>query len=386
MSINRPFIIFIILLITVTLVFGNASCGNVSADSTGSDPVTDKASASGSQKTEIKTVWYSVKDCKLALKVPSDIKIRRTKKNESSYSGENKRVRITIKRWNQVSYPTVRSLARLAKKHTGRDVKKIWTRGLRMVKVKGYKTKIKYYIIAPSGDDYILTIKPINGKKLKDIKAETDIITKSLRSSSRIPKGAERIKLSKTKDPDTDYLVLVNSRNKLPKKWSSKVDIVKAVNSMDKTIKAERRAYKAYLKLKRTLEKEDKIHIDIDYGLRTVKEQQALIDEYTRKYGSAYANRIAAKPGYSEHHTGLALDIYLIINGKEVYLNEEMEKYPKTWKKIHNRLADYGFILRYPKGSVYPYEPWHIRYVGKKAAKKIMANLPMTLEKYLGKG
>jgi len=124
---------------------------------------------------------------------------------------------------------------------------------------------------------------------------------------------------------------------------------------------------------------------DLDFGIRTVKEQQKLIDDYTKRYGAAYANRIAARPGYSEHHTGLALDVYLIIDGKEVYLNEEMEKYPKVWKKIHAKLAKHGFILRYPKNSAYPYEPWHIRYVGKKTAKKIMAEPGLTLEQYLAR-
>ena len=79
------------------------------------------------------------------------------------------------------------------------------------------------------------------------------------------------------------------------------------------------------------------------------------------------------------YHTGLALDLYLNIDGKDVYLNEDMVKYPEKWAKIHSKLPDYGFILRYPKGKEeitgYSYEPWHIRYVcGIPAAKAIASH------------
>ncbi len=224
-----------------------------------------------------------------------------------------------------------------------------------MVKVLGLKTKIKYYILMPNGDDYILTISPNKDKhpklKFKDIKEEAKAIEASLRMPKKIPGGAKRIRLARTKFPKVNYLVLVNSSHKIPDKWMKKISVVKTVNSLGKKVTAERKTYKAYLRLQRDLEKNDEVFIDLDFGIRTVKEQQKLIDDYTKRYGAAYANRIAARPGYSEHHTGLALDVYLIIDGKEVYLNEEMEKYPKVWKKIHAKLAKHGFILRYPKNS-----------------------------------
>ncbi len=96
-----------------------------------------------------------------------------------------------------------------------------------------------------------------------------------------------------------------------------------------------------------------------------------------------------AKPGYSEHHTGLALDLYFRLDGEDVYYNEDMVKYPEIWEKIHAKLADYGFILRYLEEKEhitgYGYEPWHIRYIDDvEAAKEIMAQPGLTLEVWLG--
>ena len=338
--------------------------------------------------TSAGTHWYVIKDIGFALKVPSDLIIKRAEK-KGNFIGSNDKIRVKIIRWNQVSYPNLNSLYKLVGKHTSKRIKKVRRGGLKMVKVLGLKTKVKYYILAPNGDDYIITISPNKKKnpklRFKDIKKDAKAIEESFRLPKKIPKGAKRITIKKTKFPKPNYLVLVNSSNKISKKWSDKISTVKAVNSRGNKVKAERRTYKAYLKLKHDLEKNDSVYVDLDYGLRTVKEQQEIIDEYTERYGYAYANRIAAKPGYSEHHTGLALDLYLIIDGEEVYLNEEMEKYPKVWKKIHAKLAKYGFILRYPKNSGYPYEPWHIRYIGKKAAKEIMAEPGLTLEQYLAR-
>lgn len=70
----------------------------------------------------------------------------------------------------------------------------------------------------------------------------------------------------------------------------------------------------------------------------------------------------------SEHLTGLALDLFLVVDGQNVADNDEMMRYPELWEQVHAKLADHGFILRYPKDKEAvtgcEYEPWHIRYVG----------------------
>lgn len=200
--------------------------------------------------------------------------------------------------------------------------------------------------------------------------------------------GKTALDILSAEDPDLNYLILVNGSHPMPEGYLDKGDIISSVNSRGNSFRAERAAYMAYLKLKNDLEENDHIHIDVDFGLRDEKEQQAVIDDLTETYGAAYAYRTAARPGYSEHHTGLALDIYLIIDGRNVYLNHEMEQYPEIWEKIHGKLSKYGFILRYPKSTPkrstgYSYEPWHIRYTGTEAAAEIMSKPAYTLEMYL---
>jgi D-alanyl-D-alanine carboxypeptidase len=105
------------------------------------------------------------------------------------------------------------------------------------------------------------------------------------------------------------------------------------------------------------------------------------------KYGEEYTKNTVAVPGYSEHHTGLALDLYFILDGTTVYYNEDLVRYPEVWAKIHAKLADYGFILRYLEGKEditgYSYEPWHIRYIDDVALAKEITARGITLEEYI---
>ena len=136
-----------------------------------------------------------------------------------------------------------------------------------------------------------------------------------------------------------DYMVLVNKLNPLPDDWEDEVETVHMTNSVGDDVEVEKKAYDAYLKLKEDLEKED-VHVDLDSARRTVEAQQKIWDDFTEEYGEAYTKKTVAQPGYSEHHTGLALDLYLIIDGKDVVENEDMIQYPEIWEKIHAKLAD----------------------------------------------
>lgn len=192
--------------------------------------------------------------------------------------------------------------------------------------------------------------------------------------------------LNQKEEPAINYLVLVNKLNPLPETWEEEIETVTVTNSLGREIEVEKTAYEAYLKLKEDLEQRG-IFVDLDSVRRSVAEQQRIMDDFTAEYGSDYAAKYVAVPGYSEHHTGLALDIYLIIDGKEVYENEEMKTYTDIWETIHERMPEYGFILRYMPGKEhitgYGYEPWHLRYVGVDAAKEVTEK-SMTLEGYLG--
>ena len=184
------------------------------------------------------------------------------------------------------------------------------------------------------------------------------------------------------------YLVLVNKKSKIRDDWEENIQLVRTKNVWSEDIKIEKETYKQYISLEKAL-KEDGINIKLDSAYRSVQSQQELWDEWvnTPEKGLAYAKKFMAAPGYSEHHTGLAIDICLEKDGELVYDNDKMFADIETFLKIHAKLADYGFILRYLKGKEdttgYTYEPWHIRYVGsKKIAKEIMEN-NLTLEEYL---
>ncbi|NKX55227.1 D-alanyl-D-alanine carboxypeptidase family protein [Arthrobacter mobilis] len=121
---------------------------------------------------------------------------------------------------------------------------------------------------------------------------------------------------------------------------------------------------------------------------RSYAQQDALYASYVRSYGRAYADTISARPGYSEHQTGLAVDVGLASGscGLAACFGSTAEG---RW--VARNAYRYGFIIRYPKGQQqvtgYTYEPWHLRYVGVKLAAALRAGKVPTLEHYyvLGK-
>ena len=188
-----------------------------------------------------------------------------------------------------------------------------------------------------------------------------------------------------------DYWILVNKTNKLPDNWEDSLETVTVTNSVGDDVEVEVKTYNAYLLLKEDLEKNDGIYLELDSGRRSVAAQQEIMDRFTEEYGADYAAKTVAVPGYSEHHTGLAIDLYFRLKGddgsfRDVYYNEDLVQYPEIWEKIHSKLADYGFILRYLEGrehiTGYGYEPWHIRYIDDvDTAKEIMAK-DITFEEF----
>ena len=189
-----------------------------------------------------------------------------------------------------------------------------------------------------------------------------------------------------SQESSIDYKALVNKTHELPAGWEDALRIVSFKNTEDWDVEVEAKAYNAYLGLKEDLEAEG-VYVDLDSAYRSIEEQQRIVDDFTKKYGEEYVKKYVAVPGYSEHHTGLALDLFLIIDGKGVYENEDMVKYPEIWDKIHAKLADHGFILRYlPEKKIetgYSYEPWHIRYIDDVDAAREIMEKGITYERYL---
>ena len=192
-----------------------------------------------------------------------------------------------------------------------------------------------------------------------------------------------------------DYMALVNKLHPLPDGWESSLETVKITNSVGDEVEVEAKAYAAYELLKADLQENDGIYIELDSARRSVAEQKRIMEDFTEKYGLDYALKTVAPPGYSEHHTGLALDLYFRVKDeatgelKDVYYNEDMEKeeYLPVWDTIHSKLAKYGFILRYLNHreyiTGYRYEPWHIRYINDPQTAELIMSEDLTLEEHL---
>ena len=124
--------------------------------------------------------------------------------------------------------------------------------------------------------------------------------------------------------------------------------------------------------------------LDAFSTFRTFERQQELYERYVGRDGVEAADRYSARPGYSEHQTGLAFDIGEATQ-PEHYARESFGDTPAGQWLLANAHR-FGFILRYPEGKEditgYMHESWHYRYVGKEAAGRIQSR-GITLEEYL---
>lgn len=119
-------------------------------------------------------------------------------------------------------------------------------------------------------------------------------------------------------------------------------------------------------------------------GFRSYELQSSVHNKYIRQLGEKAAVMVSAKAGSSEHQTGLAIDI----SSKSLnYALSNSFANTREGKWLAKNAAEYGFILRYPKGreaiTGYVYEPWHFRYIGRELAVDITKK-GLTLEEYFG--
>ena len=193
-----------------------------------------------------------------------------------------------------------------------------------------------------------------------------------------------------------NYEILVNKENPISEEYIKNViepslveiefsrdndDIFADFNIPNKKIYLERKTAEAWYQLKEFLVNQG-IKFDICSGFLSLENQQYKYNSFLKRNGLELTKRRISLPGYSEHHTGLAIDCdYFKNNDWAGICNDDN---PET-KYIHSILHNFGFILRYPKHkqeiTKMQYEPWHIRYVGKELAKKIYEE-DLTLEEY----
>ncbi len=170
-------------------------------------------------------------------------------------------------------------------------------------------------------------------------------------------------------------VLLVNASNPLPEDYRPE-DLVKLYSEKRSfqlasgDIGLAREAFEAANWMFKQAERDGVDGFILSSGYRTEDEQQALYEADT--------DGTAAKPGASEHQTGLAFDVTAYHDGGGF---EDTAQF--RWLNEH--CWDYGFILRYPESKEdvtgFPYEPWHYRYVGKEIAEAIREN-GWTLEEY----
>ena len=175
-------------------------------------------------------------------------------------------------------------------------------------------------------------------------------------------------------------MVLVNHTNKMPDDYTFDTKECGSKTAVNKTLQTA--ACDAFLEMQKAAAA-DGVTIWMQSGYRSVKYQTGLYERKTKYYtdqgyDTATAKEMAAAvvnpPGYSEHNCGLAADLN---SPEHTGLDEGFEN-TTAFRWLCEHAAEYGFILRYPKGAEekteITYEPWHWRYVGRENAAKISAS------------
>lgn len=192
--------------------------------------------------------------------------------------------------------------------------------------------------------------------------------------------------ITKIVDNLADYTLLVNKYNALPEGYKPD-DLVPMVNAciygkdyscsgiLKEVRKVAADAWEEFCKAA----SEQGLELRAVGAFRTYDYQKNLYNYYYNLKGKDYAEKFYARPGQSEHNSGLAID--LTFNDHIYYQIEDKKGYDWIVQNMHK----YGFILRYPKDktdiTLYGYESWHLRYVGKEVAQYIYEN-NLTLEEY----
>ncbi|MEK5078404.1 M15 family metallopeptidase [Solibacillus sp. FSL W7-1436] len=164
-------------------------------------------------------------------------------------------------------------------------------------------------------------------------------------------------------------VLIANKKNPLPATYNKGED-PKARAAFEKMAKAAM---------------ENNIELVAFSGFRSYEYQKTLYDRYVKRDGKEAADRYSARPGYSEHQTGLAFDIGEK-GREELWLTNEFGD-TEAGQWLAQNAHKYGFILRYPKGKEeitgFMHESWHFRYLEGDLATKVY-EAGVTLEEYLG--
>ena len=132
--------------------------------------------------------------------------------------------------------------------------------------------------------------------------------------------------------------------------------------------------------------KAEGVTLTVSSAYRSYAVQQQTYQHWVSVNGQKVADQLSARPGYSEHQTGLAIDF----SSPEGCRLEECYEDTRAGRGLAKNAQNYGFILRFPKGQQavtgYLFEPWHYRYLGKDLTARYVASGANTLEEFLGTG
>ena len=227
--------------------------------------------------------------------------------------------------------------------------------------------KEKYFIFNKL-DDYLKYYKDNKDKGLTDVVAIINTNTNN-----------DFYTNTKETDVSKNELMLINKYNYLTASYNpDDLEVFTNVYAYGENQSLRKDAYDAFIEMWNSANK-DGYKLIVNSSYRSYDEQKKIYDDYSSWYGEEDADKKAARAGYSEHQTGLAVDIQSYCSQNKDF--EECEEF--TW--LTNNAYKYGFILRYPKDKEYltgyKYESWHYRYVGKKVSKYIHDN-NITFDEY----
>ena len=183
-----------------------------------------------------------------------------------------------------------------------------------------------------------------------------------------------------------NYLVLVNENNRLPEDFEASVEFVVAQNAEGTEYTLEKKTYEAFLRMRAHLMEHDGMQIELISTYRSLAQQEAVFASNVERYGLEHTKKYVSNPGHSEHHTGLAIDVSVMVDGKIPRARPDLFAIDHLLKRIHKKLPQYGFLLRYLEGkeavTKIGYEPWHLRYIDSPEIAREIADKGICFEEY----
>lgn len=201
---------------------------------------------------------------------------------------------------------------------------------------------------------------------------------KEVKKTDETPKEFNKKRLSTTNP--ASYWIVVNKRSPLQPLSYKPVGLKTVSGNTSALLRSE-----AASSLEKMFAdaKTESINLKISSAYRSYSTQVSVYNNWVKTLGQKSADTQSARPGYSEHQTGLAVDIEP--SSGKCRLEQCFGTLPEG-KWLRDNAHKYGFVLRYPEAKQhitgYIYEPWHFRYVGSELSNEIKKNSDITLEEF----